>query len=347
MEVGIRNVSESFSLLFAAAALASCGGTSTNPSTPRQTPAQTTKLMARPAIYVANALYDSPSVTSYGRRANGDMVPLQTIAGSNTGLREPLGIAVDHRGKIYVANVFGGGSNGYGSILIFAPGANGNVAPVATIDEGLDYPFGVALDTSGNVYVANNQGQSVTIYAAKTYKEIGAISGDDTQLYPVGLSFDSGGNLYVANFDDDGSGPGWITVYPAGARGDIKPIRQIYGHRTGLTDPGGGIALDSAGNLYIANDGYPSAQSILVYSAGAHGDAKPIRTISGPKTQLAGADGLALDARSRIYVTTASPLSGPTSVLVFAPNADGNVKPVREIEGAQTGLFASAGISVR
>ena len=345
MNVRLKDLVQSFSLIFAGAALASCGEMSATPAIPHQASSQTTILKPRPAIYVANA-YNSPSVTVYPRNAKGDALPLQSIAGSNTELQEPLGIAVDRHGKIYVANVFGG-SNGYGSILVFPANANGNVAPLATITQGLDYPYGVALDATDNVYVANNQGGSITVYSAKTYKPIRTISGDNTNLYPVGVALDSSGNLYVVNFDDESSGLGWITVYAAGESGDVTPIRQISGHRTGLTDPGGGIAIDTRGNLYVTNDGYPNPQSILVFGAGSHGNAKPIRTIGGSKTRLAGAAGLALDAHTRIYATTTSPLSGPTSVVLFSPNARGNVNPIREIEGAQTGLFASAGIYVR
>jgi len=346
MKIQIENLAEFCGLLLANVALAACGGTSASPAVSGQAPLQT-NLTAKPWIYVTNGVYGSPSITVYGRRANGDAVPVRTIAGSNTELRWPMGIAVDRRGKIYVANVFGGGTSGYGSILIFAPDANGNVAPVATIEEGLNYPFGVALDSSGNVYVANNQGESVTIYAAKTYKPIGRIYGDNTQLYPVGLTLDSSGQLYVVNSNPSGSGRGWITVYSPGANGNVKPIRQISGHRTGLWNPLGGIGLDGSGDLYVTGDGYRKPKAILVYRAGARGDAKPIRRIAGSKTQLDGVDGLALDARARVYVTTTSPLSGPTAVLVFAPNADRNVAPIREIEGPQTGLAASQGVFVR
>lgn len=348
MRLEFRNVARLLSTAVLVVAFAGCGSFSPAARMPGQAVApQTSKFVAKPWIYVANSNYDDPTVTVYGRRADGDAAPLQTIAGSNTELRQPIGIAVDRRGKIYVANVFGGGSNGYGSVLIFAPGANGNAAPVGTITTGLNYPFGVSLDSSDNVYVANNQGQSVTVYAAKTYTPIRAIFGRNTQLYPVGLTLDASGKLYVANFNDEASGSGWITVYNAGADGDVQPIEQIHGYKTGLTDPAGGIAVDANGNIYVANGGYPKPQSLLVFAAGAHGDAKPIRKISGSKTQLTWASGLALDARGRIFATTTSPLSGPTSVLVFAPDARGNVPPVREITGDQTGLFASAGIFVR
>jgi hypothetical protein len=50
-----------------------------------------------------------------------------------------VGIALDRRsGEIYVA--------GYGTraMLVFAPDANGNVAPIRSFDQG-NFPFGVTV----------------------------------------------------------------------------------------------------------------------------------------------------------------------------------------------------------
>ena len=52
---------------------------------------------------------------------------------------------------IYVAN------SGTSSVAIYSPGATGDAAPIGTItgaNTGIDWPFGVASDTSGNIYVA-------------------------------------------------------------------------------------------------------------------------------------------------------------------------------------------------
>src|SRR5580704_15802837 len=55
------------------------------------------------------------------------------------------------------------------SVLVFAPGASGNVAPVRTISgvsTGLSTPIGIGVDSQGSVYVANREGGSVTVYPA-------------------------------------------------------------------------------------------------------------------------------------------------------------------------------------
>jgi 6-phosphogluconolactonase (cycloisomerase 2 family) len=62
-----------------------------------------------------------------------------TIAGSNTGLASPSGIAVDPAGRfLYVTNYMANGS-----ITVYPTGVSGNVAPTATIagsNTGLNFP---------------------------------------------------------------------------------------------------------------------------------------------------------------------------------------------------------------
>lgn len=333
--------------LAAVLTLAGCGQlAATPPAVPGATAANTASKRAVPWIYVANGSYRAPSVTAYARGADGNAVPVRTIAGSHTQLIEPNGLVVDERGKLYVTNLFAG-SNGYGSILIFAPGTNGNTAPIATIDTGLDVPFGVALDTARNVYVANWQGQSITEYAAGTYQVIRKISGDNTGLYPVGIALDSGGKIYAIN-DTESSGSSWVTVYAGNATGNATPLRTIEGPKTKLTNALGGIAVDAKHEIVVTNSPYPGIPSILVFAARANGNVKPIRTIGGSKTGLTNyPGGLTLDGSGKIYVTQAAGSESPGTVLVFAANARGNTAPIQVISGPETGLRAPTGISVR
>ena len=74
-----------------------------------------------------------------------------------------------------------------------------------------------------------------------------------------------------------------ILVYAPGASGNATPTATIAGSNTGLTGSYG-IALDGAGNLYVANAGVP--YSITVYAAGASGNAPPTATIAGGNTGL-------------------------------------------------------------
>lgn len=122
-------------------------------------------------IFVTNATGGLPggrSVTVYSAGASGNTAPTATIAGSRTLLSFPQGIAVDAIDNIYVADL---GSCTAGAILVFAAGANGNVAPKAVITgphTGLRGVTGVAVDSVGTIYATNFTGvfpnDSVTVY---------------------------------------------------------------------------------------------------------------------------------------------------------------------------------------
>jgi sugar lactone lactonase YvrE len=102
-------------------------------------------------VYVANT--GGASVVGFDPAAKGNVAPVVSIAGSNTGLSRPFALAVDSTGRLLVADESAG-------VLIFSPGANGNVAPVAHIT-GLTYPAGVVTDGQDNIYVANFSGKSI------------------------------------------------------------------------------------------------------------------------------------------------------------------------------------------
>ncbi len=226
-------------------------------------------------IYVANQVdgynFDG-SITVYSAGSVGNVAPIAKISGTKTGdktgLKSPNGLAVDGSNKLYVLNEFGGTGNG-SSITTYAPGAEGNVAPEATIADAaskrtqLNSPAGMALDSRGNIYVTNDGGSnSITVYAAGSNGNVApeaVISGSDTGLStPRGIAIDSDGNIYVANAsdgvvtdesDDDSdsseNAPATITVYPQGSNGNVKPIATITGPLTSLAHPEG-IAIGLA-----------------------------------------------------------------------------------------------------
>jgi hypothetical protein len=111
-------------------------------------------------IYVANeygGTTGNGSITIYAAGSTGQVLPVATISGVNTGLTEPVGIALDSAGNIYVSNLFGGPSLN-GSITEYAAGSNGDAAPIAIITSttfAISEPQGIALDPADSIYVAN------------------------------------------------------------------------------------------------------------------------------------------------------------------------------------------------
>lgn len=102
-------------------------------------------------IYVANN-YGS-NVLVFASTANGSVLPTRVIVGNATGLfLWPSGITVDAVGDIFTTS----DSLATQVLLEFAPGANGNVAPIRSLDSPSAQLFlGVAVDATGNLYTVN------------------------------------------------------------------------------------------------------------------------------------------------------------------------------------------------
>lgn len=246
-------------------------------------------------------------------------------AAASAQLNQPAGLAFDTSGNLYIADsnnavvrkvtpqgvistVAGTGAEGYSG--------DGGAATKAT----LMAPLGVAVDSSGNLYIADYYGWIREVNAAtgviSTLAGTGSngYSGDggpaaSAQFYnPVGVAVDSSGNVYVAD-----SGNGAVRII---ANGGISTIAG-----TGVlsyTGDGGpaslaqfsalsGIAVDAQGNIYVADT---SNSAIRLFPLGG-----TVSTIAGNGTQgytgdggtatvaeLNNPRGLAISASGNVYV---------------------------------------------
>src|SRR4051812_32516487 len=87
-------------------------------------------------------------------------------------------------------------------LAALAPGLNAQTAhftgTVTTLGSGFSLPFGVAVDGSGNVFVADSNNSAVKeIVAAGGYTTVNTLgSGFNT---PFGVAVDGSGNVFVAD----------------------------------------------------------------------------------------------------------------------------------------------------
>ena len=224
----------------------------------------------------------SGSVNIYPAGSNANSAPLAEINGASTGLTFPVGVALDSQNKIYVADASA-------QVLVYpALGSNSgllNQAPTATIkgsNTGFSEPQGIALDSSGKIYVTDVETTSVAVFSALgnqtgviNQSPLATIGGSNTGLAePQGIAIDSHGNIFVADLS--------LEVFPplGVSTGNLNeaPIGTIGG----LVAPAG-VAIDPDDNIYVTD----LSSSVYVFPpfTGASENI-PITTLSGLQTGL-------------------------------------------------------------
>jgi hypothetical protein len=244
------------------------------------------------------------------------------------------------QGQLFVSDY------GTDTITVYPWEGDGNIPPSAIITTG-DGPHQLAINYGAReLIVTNNTSHSITVVDRDTLALKRTIQGPSTGLHnPTGVVVDEMHQLlYVAN-DDHSASAFSITVYDLTASGDAAPLRTIQGANTGLGGPVG-VALDLvAGELVVVNYKVNAGGSITVYNLLALSDGvnnvAPTQTIQGTNTGLQQPQGVILDLKHDEIVVANSFFQNPISngaILVFQRAANGNVAPVRTLQGTNTRL---------
>ncbi len=189
--------------------------------------------------------------------------------GNNARLNRPMGMAMDRAGNLFVAD------RGNYSIRKITPAGTvttfaGSAAQAGTVDgAGTNARFwgpkGIAIDASDNLYVTDAYANSVRkITPAGVVTTLGELPGI-VGGYPsiAGIAVDSTGSLYVID-------PGLGTIRKRSAAGVVTTFAGL--HAVCGADDGSasdairctpnGLALDTAGNLYIVDSGEQRVRKI-------------------------------------------------------------------------------------
>ncbi|MGO9404063.1 MAG: SMP-30/gluconolactonase/LRE family protein [Terriglobales bacterium] len=208
-------------------------------------------------------------------------------------LMAPYGLAVDSKGRLYVADTK------VGAIFIFNTENNN----VELIKHGVNAKFGsiygLAMDDNDNLFVSDAELRHVLVFDANHKLQAGF--GDGILQDPNGLAIDLENRfIYVADTELD-----QVLVFDADTYKLLRRIGTTGKHHT-LTSPGDfskptNVAVDNDGNLYVTdtwNDRVEEfdADGVFIRAFGKNGD--------GPG-DFARPKGIAIDCDGHVWVADA------------------------------------------
>jgi len=259
-----------------------------------------------------------------------------------TRVNTPEGVAVDADGNLYIADTHNHRIrkvDSSGAITVIAGtgmhGFAGDGGPA--VQARLSLPRSVAVDSAGNLYIADHQNHrirrvdpsgNISTFAGTGERGFRGDGGPAVQAqlsFPRGVALDAAGNLYIADYENfrirkvDPSGA-ISTLAGTGERGfagDGGPAAQA---RLGYTE---GITADAGGNLYIAD-----ASNSRIRKVDASGN---ISTVAGTGEKgYAGDGGPAVEAKLSLPAGMAVDTAGNLYI------ADASIMHIRKVDSSGT-----------
>ncbi|UOQ97723.1 hypothetical protein MUN81_21150 [Hymenobacter sp. 5317J-9] len=258
--------------------------------------------------------------------------------GAEARFAAPMGLAVAPDGTLFVAdaeNMTVRKITPAGAVTTVA-GAAGNQgrADGPAASARFFHPVGLALDAGGNLYVADADNHTIRRISpagevstlAGTAGVKGAVDGAAAARFnlPHGVAADAAGNVYVADTDNH-------TIRKISPLGGVTTLAGAA-RQKGSTDGAGpsarffhpaGVAVDAAGNVYVADNGNHTIRKITPDGA--------VSTLAGVARKHGAADGPGSSARFLFPTGLAVDNSGNVYVADHLNATIRNISPSGEV----------------
>ena len=236
------------------------------------------------------------------------------IPGANFGI--PYYIVIDGAGNAWVTNVLGGpGGRGSVTKLTSAGGLAGNFNNSNTPGANFNFVNGLAIDSTGNVWVANDSPGLVPPQPNAPPEGVikltssGALAGNFNYTntpganfaYPWGVAIDSAGNAWVTNLEGGQFGEGSVTK--------LTSSGGLIGNFNNTNTPGAnfvyprGVAIDADGNAWVTNtnniEGFYNGVTKLTSSGGVIGNFNDTNT---PGSNISSPESVAIDSAGNAWL---------------------------------------------
>ena len=215
-------------------------------------------------VYVSEA--NGNRVQVFGTQGNYQSTWGGLPVGSSQGqLNNPLGIALDGNGALYVAD------NVNQRIQIVSAADFSYIGQLTGDSRGrFDDPYGLTLDNAGNILVVDQGLAQVKVftsagaYVAEWGEPGSELAPNLPLLAPVDAAVDSAGNIYVTDYNND-------RVVKYNAMGQELTSWGGAGNGNGQFMGALGIAVDASDNVYVSDEGNHRIQKFS--STGSYIDA--------------------------------------------------------------------------
>jgi uncharacterized repeat protein (TIGR03803 family) len=291
--------------------------------------------------------------------ATGNETALFDFIGKGSGADPNGNLIPDSQGNLYGMTNVGGQTcrEGFGCGTVFKVDRSGHFAVLHAFAGGFDGArpsnSNLVRDPAGNLYGvtfsggAADDGSVFKIDSAESESVLHAFNGASDGANPIGgLIRDSQGNLYGVTSFGGSSNSG--VIFKIDASNNFKVLYQFSGGALGY-EPNGGLARDSAGNLYgLAFGGgdltcQPPSGCGLVYKLDSAGTLTVLHSFHGTDGQAPNGN-LIRDAAGNLYGTTY--FGGQSNFgTVFKLDPAGNLSVLYQFTGLSDGGYPVAGLT--